>query len=202
MISLRKQFANSVALAAIGTGLLLAGPATALVTPNKVQPTSVIDVNNTRPYWVLLGMRNSAGGMGSCSGLLINPRTVLFAAHCVGFATPDAYDPTKPTNNASVGYTTDPMFGRANLANWITSGRFPGFGDGRTMVNSTMVWWDQRSRGDTEGPGGPLLDPKNGAFLPADIAIAGFDTPTELLGRDAQNGIGLLFSRVNGPVAV
>ncbi|WP_284361835.1 hypothetical protein, partial [Candidatus Phycosocius spiralis] len=42
----------------------------------------------------------------------------------------------------------------------------------------------------------------NGAFLPADIAIAGFDTPTELLGRDAQNGIGLLFSRVNGPVAV
>ncbi|MFY8062743.1 MAG: trypsin-like serine protease, partial [Usitatibacteraceae bacterium] len=168
------------------------------MTPATVTPASVVDTTNSRPYWVGLGIRNEAGnGGGTCTGLLINPRTVLFAAHCVDDLDPSAYDGNSRGNRAQVGYTTDATFGRTNLRNWLFGQDFlvPA-GDGRTMVSSTMVWYDTRSRFGSESP----LD--SGAFLPADIALAGFNTPTELLGRDAQNGIGLLFSQVNGIVPV
>ncbi|MFM1977225.1 MAG: hypothetical protein RL145_2071, partial [Pseudomonadota bacterium] len=194
----RKILTNTVASVALGLGVTAAAPAMALVTPSTVTPASVVDTANTRPYWVGLGIRNEAGnGGGTCTGLLINPRTVLFAAHCVDGLAPGAYDGNSRGNRAQVGYTTDPTFGTTNLRNWLFGQDFNvPRGDGRTMVNSTMVWYDPRSRFGSEA------DPNSGAFLPADIALAGFDTPTELLGRDAQNGIGLLFSQVNGIVPV
>lgn len=194
----RKNLTNTVAGLALGLGLTAGAPAMALVTPATVTPASVVDTTNSRPYWVGLGIRNEAGnGGGTCTGLLINPRTVLFAAHCVDDLDPSAYDGNSRGNRAQVGYTTDATFGRTNLRNWLFGQDFlvPA-GDGRTMVSSTMVWYDTRSRFGSESP----LD--SGAFLPADIALAGFNTPTELLGRDAQNGIGLLFSQVNGIVPV
>jgi hypothetical protein len=183
----KRGLINTISLTAIGGGLLMAAPASALVTPATVTPASVVDTNNTRPYWVGLGIRNEAGnGGGTCTGLLINPRTVLFAAHCVDTLPPSAYDGNSVGNRAQVGYTTDPTFGRTNLRNWLFGQDFAvPSGDGRTMTSSTMVWFDPRSRNGSE------FDPATGAFLPADIALAGFDTATEILGRDAQNGIGL-----------
>ncbi len=194
----RKTLTNSVAGFALGLGLTAGAPALALVTPATVTPASAVDSANSRPYWVGLGIRNEAGnGGGTCTGLLINPRTVLFAAHCVDDLDPSAYDGNTRGNRAQVGYTTDATFGRTNLRNWLFGQDFlvPA-GDGRRMISSTMVWYDPRSRFGSEA------DLNAGAFLPADIALAGFDTPTEILGRDAQNGIGLLFSQVNGIVPV
>ncbi|MGE0045171.1 MAG: autotransporter domain-containing protein [Hyphomonadaceae bacterium] len=187
------------------TGIAFSGSAHAVVTPDDVPPSEVVDEDNTRPYLVGIGIRSETGATGgSCSGLLINPRTVLFAAHCVDGLNPDQYDGNNgPGDRASVGYTTDPLLGRDNLRNWLFQYRVADGvgaavppGDGRTMVESTMVWYDPRSRF------GPLWDPNSFAFLPADIAIAAFDTPTELLGRDAENGIGLLFSPVDRLVPV
>ncbi|MFN5552111.1 MAG: autotransporter domain-containing protein [Hyphomonadaceae bacterium] len=194
----RKNLTNTVAGLALGLGVTAGAPAMALVTPATTSPASVVDTSNSRPYWVGLGIRNEAGnGGGTCTGLLINPRTVLFAAHCVDDLAPSAYDGNSRGNRAQVGYTTDATFGRTNLRNWLFGQDFlvPA-GDGRTMVSSTMVWYDPRSRFGSES------DLSSGAFLPADIALAGFSTPTEILGRDAQNGIGLLFSQVNGMVPV
>ncbi len=194
----RKTLTNSVAGFALGLGLTAGAPALALVTPATVTPASAVDSANSRPYWVGLGIRNEAGnGGGTCTGLLINPRTVLFAAHCVDDLDPSAYDGNTRGNRAQVGYTTDATFGRTNLRNWLFGQDFlvPA-GDGRRMISSTMVWYDPRSRFGSEA------DLNAGAFLPADIALAGFDTPTEMLGRDAQNGIGLLFSQVNGILPV
>jgi secreted trypsin-like serine protease len=93
----------------------------AATTPDGVTPASVVDTSNTQPYWVGLGIRNEAGNSGgTCTGLLINPRTVLFAAHCVDSVTPGGYDaPTSPGNRAQVGYTTDPTFGRTNLREFL-----------------------------------------------------------------------------------
>lgn len=170
---------------------LMIGDANALVTPDGVSPSSVIDKNNTRPYWVGLGMRNATGTSGgACTGLLINPRTVLFAAHCVDGYYPWVYGSQSTPNRAAVGYTTDPNFGTNNLIDWMF------YGGDDLMTNSTFVWWDPRSRNGFDG------DWADGSFLPADIALAGFDTPTDILGRDGMNGIGLLFSQVNGLVPV
>lgn len=170
------------------------------MTPDGVTPASVVDTTNTQPYWVGLGIRNEAGsGGGSCTGLLINPRTVIFAAHCVDGVTPGGYDaPTSPGNRAQVGYTTDPTFGRTNLREFLFGLDFAvPAGDARVVNGSSvMVWWDPRSRL------GSAAVPSNGTFLPADVAIAGFDTPNELLGRDAANGMALLFSPVTGSVPV
>lgn len=190
--------ASAIALA-LGAGLGTATDAQALVTPDTVAPADAVDTENSRPYWVGLGIRGEAGNTGgTCSGLLINPRTVLFAAHCVDGLDPDAYDGNAPGNRAQVGYTTDPTFGRTNLREWLFGQDFvvPA-GDSRVMdASSVMVWYDPRSRF------GPLADPNGGTFLPADVAIAAFDTPTELLGRDARDGIGLLFSPVDRLVQV
>jgi uncharacterized protein YhjY with autotransporter beta-barrel domain len=186
------------ALSIAGGGV---APAYALVTPNSTPPGNVVDTPNNRPYWVGVAIRNEAGNSGgTCTGLLINPRTVLFAAHCADSLAPGSYDsPTAPGNRAAVGYTTDPLFGRANLRNWLFSldfGTQPG-ADGRTMNDSVFVWWDPRSRN------GVLNNPATqGTFLPADIAIAGFATPSEILGRDARDGLGLLFSPVSSLVPV
>ena len=174
--------------------------AIAATTPDGVTPASVVDTANTQPYWVGLAIRNEAGNSGgTCTGLLINPRTVLFAAHCVDGINPDAYDaPTSPGNRAAVGYTTDPTLGRTNLREFLFGLDFvvPA-GDARVMTGSSvMVWYDPRSRF------GSAAIPSNGTFLPADVAIAGFGTPNELLGRDAVNGMALLFSPVSGPVPI
>jgi hypothetical protein len=194
----RKPLSNTVVSFALGLGVTAGAPAMALVTPDTMAPVAAVDTSNSRPYWVGMGIRNEAGNDGgTCTGLLINPRTVLFAAHCVDGLAPSTYDGNSRGNRAQVGYTTDPRFGNVNLRNWLFGQDFvvPA-GDGRTMVNSTMVWYDPRSRN------GPSRRSNEAAFLPADIAIAGFNTPTEILGRDAVNGIGLLFSQVNGAVPV
>lgn len=197
--SMRAFLKGAASAAVLAAAAFSTTPAFALVTPDGVTPASVVDNANTRPYWVGLGIRNEAGNSGgTCTGLLINPRTVLFAAHCVDGVTPAGYDfPTAPLNRAQVGYTTDPTLGRTNLREWLFGQDFvvPA-GDARVMdASSVMVWWDPRSRF------GPAPNPaRTGTFLPADVAIAGFDTPNELLGRDAANGIALLFSPVTGPV--
>ncbi len=198
MRSLRAGLLSAATFAA--AAICLTAPASALVTPDTTTPGAAIDTGNTRPYWVGMGIRNEAGNSGgSCTGLLINPRTVLFAAHCVDSLDPDQYDGNAPGNRAQVGYTMDPTFGNPNLRNWLFSQDFgtQAGSDGRTMfANSVMVWYDPRSRF------GSAFDANVMSFLPADVALAGFDTPNELLGRDAQSGIALLFTPVSSLVPV
>ena len=99
----RKILTNTVASLALGLGIAAGTPALALVTPDTVTPAAAVDTSNSRPYWVGMGIRNEAGnGGGTCTGLLINPRTVLFAAHCVDGLAPSAYDGNSRGNRAQV----------------------------------------------------------------------------------------------------
>lgn len=196
--SLRSHILATTALFSVGLAGL-ADQAQAVVTPDTVPPGNVVDTNNLRRYLVGLMIRNEAGNSGgTCSGLLINPRTVLFAAHCVDGLTPAAYDGNSKGNRAQVGYTTDATFGQTNMREFLFGQDFVvPKGDARVAdASSVMVWWDPRSRN------GPAKLASDGTFLPADVAIAGFGTATELLGRDGADGIGLLFSPVNGQVPV
>lgn len=196
--SLRSACLASTALLSVAA-LALPQQAAAVVTPETVPPGAAVDTTNTRPYMVGLMIRNEAGNSGgTCTGLLINPRTVLFAAHCVDGLAPGAYDGNSPGNRAQVGYTTDPTFGLTNMREFLFGQDFNvSKGDARVVNGSSvMVWYDPRSRN------GSARSASDNSFLSADVAIAGFDTATELLGRDGANGIGLLFSPVNGQVPV
>lgn len=186
---------------AMAAGLLAAAPANALVTPETrgANAPGTVDTNNTRPYWVGIGIRNAAGtGGGTCTGLLINPRTVLFAAHCVDDTAMAQYNAAG--SRAAVAYTMDPTFGIGNLRQWLfgnqANGQPQAGSDGRSVTaESVSVFYHPQALNNSSNGGTDL------AFLSADIAYAAFGTAVDL-GRNNANTLGLLFSPVDRLVNV
>jgi subtilase-type serine protease len=139
-------------------------------------------------------------GMNLCTGTLINPRTVIFAAHCVNTRPAEAYG---SANGAAFGPWTmggTPIafgFEFDNLPavrQWLGLESSPGAGDAnpalmhatneaRHLYNVEHVWYDPRS-----------LAPTSNRFLEADIAIATLDTPA--LGIPTWV---MLFTPLSGP---
>ncbi len=196
-----RKFLKSACLSGTACAIVLAlstPAAQAVVVPAGKSPDApeYLDTQNTRPYWVGLGIRSSNGQGGSCTGLLINPRTVLFAAHCVDDESADVYN--APGSVAAVGYTTDGLFGADNLAKWING--TAGANDPQ-MVNSVGVFFHPAA---LENQSNIEIYPDRGSnpsFLSADIALAAFGQAHDL-GRGAKNSIGLLFSPVRSKVNV
>ena len=64
-----------------------------LIVRGDVGIDGAVDVNNTLPSVVQMFIRNNGtGGIGfNCTGTMINPRTVLTAAHCVNSRSSEAY---------------------------------------------------------------------------------------------------------------
>ncbi len=84
-----------------------------------------MDVNNVYPDVVGIAILTqtgptSAGGF-VCSGTLVNPRTVFTATHCVAnnFGGSELYS---ENGFFSIGVTTDPQFGLANVISWLNTG--------------------------------------------------------------------------------
>lgn len=120
-------------------------------------------------------------GQSLCSGTLINPRTVIFAAHCVNTRPAEAYGPNGVANGLnpngtpiSFGFAADNLPG---LRQWLGLASVTGGTDanpalrGATNLNRALfaveqVWYDPR-----------VLGPQSNGFLEADIALATLDTP-------------------------
>ncbi|HEY9093095.1 autotransporter domain-containing protein [Parasphingorhabdus sp.] len=100
-------------------------------------------------------------GIGLCTGSLINPRTVIFAAHCVNDQPAESYGFDSGGTAISFGFSADNLPG---IRRWV--GLDGGIANATdvdfNIYNVEQVWYDERSL-----PTG---------FLEGDVALATLDT--------------------------
>lgn len=153
--------------------ILAASPANAIV-PNETTDSEAI----TNPEEGINGVAQFFRSDGFvCTGSLINPRTVLFAAHCVNDRPETDYD--GETVGAVFAFEPDALPG---VRSWF----FNGFTTDTALsaFNISRIQYDPRS----------LVNPAAAGFIEADIALATLDTPAAGIPTWA-----LLFSQLPSP---
>lgn len=142
---------------------LLAGPALAEVPNNNLNrnasPT-LAGANDVNGIGIIYSDYGSTGGI--CTGTLINPRTVLFAAHCVNTQSQTSYGSASGGTPIAVSFKGD---ARAGLISWIQSGYRSS--TATQTYNINQVFYNSLS----------LAQPL-GNFYEADVAMGVLDTPT------------------------
>lgn len=176
--------------AALGASLAATG-ARAIVVNNTLNPnaaptlqTGVNGVGQMNiPIYNAQGVFTS---FSTCTGTLINPRTVIFAAHCVNGRPMSAYGAATGGQPLGFLFNADNLApavaGQAsnNPANNYINGQFIAGSASRgprnrtsvaqNVFNASQVFYDPRS----------LQEPQ-GNFLEADIAMATLDTPAKAI---------------------
>jgi len=162
-------------------GVVVAAPALAqedqpsIVTIDGVTPADSLD---TAVDVTGIGMFFRADG-SVCSGSLVNPRMVLFAAHCVNNRPESDYGPNGVPAAWSFGADALPGF-----IDWINNG-FASNAD-MAVFNVAQILYNSQSLARPEGSG----------FLEGDVAISVLDTPAGNIPTWA-----LLFSALPAPTA-
>ena len=134
----------------------IAAPALAVV-PNET--TTSGDIVDTNDEYRGVGMFFRADGF-VCTGTLINPRTVLFAAHCVNDVPEEAYNVDDIPAAWSFNVNALPGF-----QNWFAN-NFASNPD-LAVFNVNRIFYNAQS----------LQNPQALGFIEADIALASLDTP-------------------------
>lgn len=142
-------------------------------------PTTARDPENITGIGQMIVSTPGAGGgvsLGLCTGSLINPRTVLFAAHCVNSRPATAYG--SDSGGVAIGFgfnaannTTQAgaPAGTSPLLNWL-------FGTTTRAPNTTSTSeFFYTVNGIAYNP--LSLEPASRGFLYGDVAIASLDTP-------------------------
>lgn len=136
------------------------------LSPVQPPPTGVLDSGVNGIGQMITDVPPAGGSVGLCTGTLINPRMVLFNAHCVNNA------PTTAYGSANGGIALSFGFNANNLPaaqNWIGNGWQTN--TALNIYNANQVWWDPRSRAPTS------CTAPTSCFLESDIALATLDTP-------------------------
>lgn len=171
----RRRLMAGTAFAALSIAAA-ATPAMAVV-PNETTNSEAI-VDNADAYRGV-GMFFRADGF-VCTGTLINPRTVLFAAHCVNDIPEEAYNVDGIP--AAFSFNVD---ARPGFINWL-SNNFAS-NPAQSVFNINRIFWDARS----------VQNPAALGFIEADIALASLDTPAAGIPTWA-----LLFSTLPAPATI
>ena len=155
------------------TGVASVAPVPEILIANPGTPTTARDPVNITGVGQMV-VNNGGSSVGLCTGTLINPRTVIFAAHCVNSRTAGAYGANTGGTPIAFGFETNTRANAAGqpdeLLNWF-NGASTGPGASKTNVaqaffNSNYVSYN------------PLSTEANArGFLYADIATASLDTP-------------------------
>ncbi len=176
---LRHRLLTGSAMAALSM-TALASPAQAVIPNENRTPADIVDNADVfRGVGVIVTNQVGAGGVGICTATLINPRTVLFAAHCVNTRPETAYDGT--TVRAAVSFNVNSLPG---VQNWFGTSRS---NPALAVYNVNSIVWDARSRQNAAALG----------FIEADIALASLDTPAANIPTWA-----LLFSTLPAPASI
>jgi len=171
----RRLALGATALAGVGA---LAAPASAVVINDNYNPSQIVDPTNITGVGQMV-TDEGGGYVGLCTATLINPRTVILAAHCVNDLPASAYGSASGGQAIGVGFQADNL---PSILDWFGSGFQSNPGD--YYYNGSYVVYNQHSLD---------LGPSNN-YLQADVAMIAFDTP--VTGVPTMD---LLLSPLDGP---
>ncbi|BCW87453.1 hypothetical protein sos41_05820 [Alphaproteobacteria bacterium SO-S41] len=155
--TLRAALLKAASVASLtAAGLGLAQPANAIVINNNFTPTQAVDTAGGVNGVGAIISDEGGGFIGICTGTLINPRTVIFAAHCVNDKAASAYGVGGTAIGAFFNVSALPA-----IQAWYGGARQTNIANAAYTIN--QIAYDSRSV-----PNG---------FLEADIALGTLDTP-------------------------
>lgn len=140
-------------------------PSPEIIARDDVGLAGSVDINDTQPSVVqLFSQRNSdAGIFFNCTGTVINPRTILTAAHCLNARSSEAYGLPETGAERTVVVSTG-VDSSTRLFNYLGTGN--GYGAGGVALSTDVIIH-------------PSSNLDNGAlpFPWADVALVALDEP-------------------------
>lgn len=167
---------------------IIAAPTPQIVIGTPGTPTTAQDPNNVTGVGQMI-VDQQDGFIGTCTGTLINPRTVIFAAHCVNDRAANAYGQNSGGQPIGFGFGNDNnRAGASAFGGWLNGINGVRYATtvSRNMYDANYVAYNPLS-----------TEPAANSFLYGDVALASLDTPAKNVPTWA-----LMFSQLPNPGAI
>lgn len=138
-------------------------PVSQIVVADPGTPTTAVDPTDITGVGQMVA--DIGGGfIGLCTATLINPRTVIFAAHCVNDEAASNYGAASGGTPIGFGFSS---YNLPGIRSWYLSG------PGQYQTNTDLAFYNANYVSYNPGS----LEPDAQSFLYSDVAVASLDTP-------------------------